>query len=182
MTAASLGATTDGAAPRPGEQLPLFALPDTAGHTVRLWDFKQRRPVVLLFIHGSGCRACRQTLTALAAHRADLEELRAAVLVIAREPAESLGRLRAGLDLPFTCLADTDGAVAARYVPPAGGADTSGAVAMYVADRYGACGLAATAPDAAALPDAGAILAELAHLDEGTCACLVPAWPDEPRG
>lgn len=181
MMAASLSAPSPGAPPQLGEPLPLFTLPDTAGHPVRLWDFKQRRPVVLLFIHGPGCGSCRQALAALAARQADLEELHTAVLVIARDTAESLGQLRAELASPFTFLADTDAAVTARYLPQTAGVNASGVVALYVADRYGVCGLAATAPDAGALPNADAILAELAHLDEDTCACLVPAWPDEPR-
>ena len=181
MTTPFSGAAPSSGAPRRGELLPQFTLPDTSGHAVRLWDFKQRRPVVLVFMHGPGCAACRQALAALAARQADLEELHAAVLVIAPGTAESLGQLRHELALPFTLLADPDGAVAARYLPPATGAGTARAVALYVADRYGACGLAATAADAPALPGADAILTELLPLGEDTCECLVPAWPDEPQ-
>jgi peroxiredoxin len=164
--------------PREREPLPLFTLPNTQRRTVRLWDFKQRRPVVLIFIHGARCGACRDMLAALAARREDLSELHAAVLVVAPDPLDQLARMRASLELPFILLSDADGGLTDRYVPPARSGSGRPA-ALYVADRYGACGLAATADEATQLPDALAILAEIALADEGTCACLVPAWPDE---
>jgi hypothetical protein len=186
--------------PRPGDQLPLFTLPDRAGRAIRLWDFKQRRPVVLAFLHGPGCPTCRAYVAALAARSDDLAVTHAAVLVIvpgavspastiddgstggAADPAEAWAHWADALTpahiLP---LVDREGAVTARYLPPASDQDRR-AVALYVADRYGACGLGVIAPDADRLPTPDAILAELAHADEGTCACLEPAWPAEPDG
>ena len=77
---------TQFALPRVGESLPAFALADTAGHVVRLRDFKQRRPVLLAFLRAPGAAASRTWLAALARERARLDELRVAVLVIAPQP------------------------------------------------------------------------------------------------
>lgn len=172
--------------PRPGDQLPLFTLPDFAGRAVRIWDFKQRQPVVLAFLHGPGCAACHEYLAALAARHDDLAAARAAVLVVvsgamgaAAGAPDGLARWGDALaPAHILPLVDADGAVAARYLPAARDSSRHD-VALYVADRYGACGLAAVAPEAGELPGPEAILAELAHADEGTCACLEPAWPDE---
>jgi peroxiredoxin len=164
--------------PRVGELLPLFTLPNTYGRNVRLWDFKQRRPVVLLCIHGGRCAACRQMLVALAARQPELSESHTAVLVIAPDGLEQLAALRAELELPFTLLSDPRGEVIARYAPSQRQPGGAGAVALYVADSYGECGLASQADEADALASLDDVLAELALGEQGACSCLVPAWAD----
>jgi peroxiredoxin len=134
---------------------------------------------VLLFIHGAYCAHCLQVVRALRERREDLAELRAAVLITAPDPVERLAELRTELALPFTLLSDADGAVAARYLR--GEADSITPTGLFVADRYGECGLAAIAAEAGELPFVDAVLAELAHAEENTCSCLVPAWPETPR-
>jgi peroxiredoxin len=165
-------------APRVGELLPLFTLPNTCGRDVRLWDFKQRRPVVVLVIHGAACAACRWTLEELAARQTELGESRAAVLVITPDGIERLGALRAELALPFTLLSDVRREVIARLAPGRRQPDGTGPVALYVADSYGECGLASLASEADALATPDEVLAELALGEQGACSCLVPAWAD----
>lgn len=158
------------ATPRPGGQLPGFALPSAAGTTVRLWDFKQRRPLLIALTHGADCPTCRAWLAALARERARLEEAQAAVLVLVPEPVERLRTLQAELDLPFTLLA-RDARATAAYLPAP---DTG--VALYAADRYGECVGGWHAADADALPPLDAPLADLALADQGDCECAIPAW------
>ncbi|HEY7984135.1 MAG TPA: redoxin domain-containing protein [Ktedonobacterales bacterium] len=178
MSGVPAGIAAAGRGPRVGELLPLFTLPNTYGRAVRLWDFKQRRPVVVLVIHGAGCAACRDALVALAARQPELGESHAAVLVIAPESVERLAALRAELGLPFTLLSDAGGAVSARYAPGQRRPGGAGPVALYVADCYGECGLAALAEEADALATPDDVLAELALGEQGACSCLVPAWAD----
>lgn len=176
MTGGSTVYATSAHGPLVGQPLPLFTLRNSCGRQVRLWDFKQRRPVVLLFIHSGHCQLCLAAVRELAARREDLAELRAAVLVIVSEAPEVLADLRERLGIPFTLLADEDGTVAARYLSSE--RDEPAPTGLFVADRYGECGLAATAAEASDLPRADAVLAELAHAAQNTCACLVPAWPE----
>jgi peroxiredoxin len=179
MTVVPAVYTASAHGPRVGHSLPLFTLRNSCERQVRLWDFKQRRPVVLVFIHSTRCADCLQLLRTLAARRDDLAEFRAAVLIVAPDATDRLQQLRVQLGLPFTLLSDADGAVAARYLR----SDEAGTalIGLFVADRYGECGLAATAAHASDLPGTGAVLAELAHAEEGTCSCLVPAWPEAPQ-
>lgn len=158
------------AIPRPGEQLPGFALPSAAGTTVRLWDFKQRRPLLIALTHGADCPACRAWLAALARDRARLDEAQTAVLVLLPEPVERLRALQAALDLPFVLLA-RDARTTEAYLPAPGTG-----VALYAADRYGECVGAWRATDADALPPLDAPLADLALADQGDCECAIPAW------
>ena len=154
----------------PGQQLPAFALPSAAGSTVRLWDYKQRQPLLIALTHGADCPACRAWLAAMARERTRLDEAQAAVLVLAPEPVERLRVLQAELDLPFTLLA-RDEHTAAAYLPAPGTG-----VALYAADRYGECVGAWHAADADALPPLDAPLADLALADQGDCECTIPAW------
>ena len=179
MTGASAVHTASAHGPRIGQLLPLFTLRNSCERQVRLWDFKQRRPVVLVFIHSAHCAECLQFLRTLAARREDLAEFRAAVLVISPDETVCLQRVRAELGVPFSFLSDRDGAVAARYLTR--GTPDGAATGLFVADRYGECGLAATAAEASHLPGMVPILAELAHAAEGECSCLVPASPEAPH-
>lgn len=160
--------------PRAGSALPGFALPSAAGRTVRLWDYKQRQPLLLAFLHGADCPACRAWLAGLARDRDRLEEARAATLIALPEPAERLRALQIALDLPFTLLDDQARAAAARYLP-------AGAVgvALYAADRYGQCLDAWHGSDAGTFPALGAPLADFALAEHDDCACTLPAWAPE---
>ncbi|HEV2237937.1 MAG TPA: redoxin domain-containing protein [Ktedonobacterales bacterium] len=178
MSGVPTGIAAPGRGPRVGELLPLFTLPNTCDRAVRLWDFKQRRPVVVLVIHGAECAACRRALAELAARQPELGETRTAVLVIAPDSAARLAALRAELALPFTLLADASGEVIARYAPGQRQPGGAGPVALYVADCYGECGLASLADEADALATPDDVLAELALGEQGACSCLVPAWAD----
>jgi peroxiredoxin len=178
MSGVPSGVAVAGRAPRVGELLPLFTLTNSCGRDVRLWDFKQRRPVVVLVIHTAACDACRRSLVALAARQPELGESHAAILVIAPDGVERLVSLRAELALPFTLLSDATGEVIARYAPATRTAQGRRPVALYVADSYGECGLASLADEADALAAADDVLAELALGEQGTCSCLVPAWAD----
>ncbi len=178
MSGVPIGIAAPVRAPRIGELLPLFTLPNTCGQSVRLWDFKQRRPVVVLVIHGADCAVCQRALAALAARQAELAETHSAVLVIAPDGVERLGALRAALDLPFTLLSDPRGEVIARYAPGPRTPHGRSSVALYVADCYGECGLASRADEADALVSPDDVLAELALGEQGACSCLVPAWAD----
>lgn len=165
----------ESAVPRPGQQLPAFALPSATGATVRLWGFKQRQPLLIALTHGTECPACRAWLAALARERTRLDEAQAAVLVLAPEPVERFRALQAELDLPFTMLA-RDARTAAAYLSAPGEG-----VALYAADRYGECVGAWHAADADALPAVDAPLADLALADQGDCECTIPAWQDDNR-
>ncbi|MFI5274294.1 MAG: redoxin domain-containing protein [Ktedonobacterales bacterium] len=166
-----------GARPRPGERLPSFALPSDAGGTVRLWDYKQRQPVLLALLHGAECATCGAWLAARAGARERLDEARVAVVVVAPEPVERLRALRSALELPFALLSDApERATVASYLAP--GEERAG-VALYAADRYGVCLGVWRAADASGLPALDAPLADFALAKQSDCACALPAWDEE---
>lgn len=161
---------------RVGGPLPGFTLPNTAGGTTRLWEFKQRRPVFLAFLPGGDGTDTRRWLSLLTARRAALADLDAAVLLALPEPVERLRTLQAAADLPFTLLADEDGSVARMY--SAGGKRAEGAV-MVAADRYLQCLGVWRAPSLADLPPLEEPLTLLLAAEQEDCGCGLPAWPEE---
>lgn len=42
--------------------LPYFKLPDACGREIVGWDFRQRTPLVVAFVHGNSCAICRAWL------------------------------------------------------------------------------------------------------------------------
>jgi peroxiredoxin Q/BCP len=100
---------------KPGDTAPDFTLPDQHGRPVSLGAFKGKRVVVLYFYPKDETRGC----TAEACRfRDDFEEFRDAganVIGVSSDPVRSHAAFAEHHRLPFTLLADEDGAVRRRY-------------------------------------------------------------------
>lgn len=161
--------------PSIGRGLPTFTLADTAGVSRRLWDYKQRHPVLLTVLRDTRDPLGRRWLARLAAGRRTLGEYCAAMLVIAPEPIDRLRELQSALDLPFTLLSDPAGEVVSRYLPPASSGER---LAVYLADRYLQCLGRWLIYEDGDLPALGELTASLALAEQDDCACGLPAWPE----
>jgi peroxiredoxin len=180
--------------PEEGYALPTFSLGGADGRTIRLWDYKQRRPVLLAFVHATDCACCRVWLRSLLERQAQLDELRVVTLVVVPEPVERLDALQAELGSVASVLSDAERAVTARYIPTAPTAPVAGSVArstrtttateslrqlvgLYAADRYLHCLGRWFAEDADTLPSLDEPLGEIAFAVQEGCGCSLPAWP-----
>lgn len=97
-----------------GDAAPDFSLPDQHGNTVSLSDHEGRW-VVVYFYPADDTPGCTKEACAFRDSYEDFVEAGAAVIGVS---SDSLEKHRAFADkhrLPFTLLADTDGAVRARY-------------------------------------------------------------------
>jgi hypothetical protein len=104
------------------------------GKIIRAWDYKQKRPLVIAFLH-SDCPHCAAWLEQLAASAADLTEREAIALVIY---AETPPRKAAELAPPLIAACDASGHSHRAFLgreafSPAG----LGRVGVFVTDRYG---------------------------------------------
>jgi peroxiredoxin len=119
------------------------------GKIVRAWDFKQKRNLVIVFLHAD-CARCEQWLSQLAARAADLSEREAFVLAVY---AEAPPRTADMLAAPLIAAADATGysqrAFLGREAFGPAGLDRVG---VFVADRYGELYAQWVAPDSAGLP------------------------------
>ncbi len=104
------------------------------GKIVRAWDYKQKRPLVISFLH-SDCSQCAAWLEQLAANASELTEREAIALVIY---AETPPRKAAELAPPLIAASDTTGhsqsAFLGREAFSPAGLDRVG---VFVTDRYG---------------------------------------------
>ena len=104
------------------------------GKTVRAWDYKQKRPLVIAFLH-SDCPLCAGWLEQFAASAAELAEREAIALVIY---AETPPRKAAEMAPPLIAASDSAGhshrAFLGREAFGPAGLDRVGA---FVTDRYG---------------------------------------------
>lgn len=163
--------------PTVGSGLPTFTLRDTESIPRRLWDYKQRQPVLLTVLRATCDPLAREWLARLLAGRRMLDEYAATMLVVAPEPVERLRELQTTLDLPFTLLADPDDAVVDRYLSLASAGGER--LAIYLADRYLQCIGRWLVREERDLPPLDDIAAALSLADQDDCACGLPAWPED---
>jgi peroxiredoxin len=99
-------------APKIGERLPPFLLPDQRGHLVCLEDLLGPNGLVLSFNRGHWCPFCQIELTALAQAHDDFVELGAKVVSIMPDRQAYVGRLPGEVTGRLSILSDVDNAYA----------------------------------------------------------------------
>ncbi len=128
------------------------------GAIVRAWDYKQKRNLVIVFVHAD-CANCEVWLVQLAARASDLSEREAVGLIIYSEAP-----LRAAENppTPLIAAADVTGHSQRTFLGRDAFASSGLArVGAFVADRYGELHAQWIARDADELPDPDAILTAL---------------------
>jgi peroxiredoxin len=100
------------AAPRPGEQMPPFLLPDETGRLVSLTSLLEKGPVVVSFNRGHWCPYCRLEVDALAGAEAGIASLGAQIVAVSPETSAWAAELKASANAPFHILSDLDGGYA----------------------------------------------------------------------
>lgn len=147
-----------------------------AGETLRAWDYKQKKNLVIAFLH-AGCPRCEHFLERLAARAAELAEREAMALVVFPEPpALTIGSLPAQIVLG----ADVSGRSQRAYL----GEDAFGPaglerVGVFVADRYGELYAQWVGREEGAVPGIGEVLSWLSQIEVACEECGVSHWPTE---
>jgi peroxiredoxin Q/BCP len=121
---------------KPGDSAPDFALPDASGRTVQLSDLRGRKAVVLYFYPKDDTPGCTKEACTFRDQYQDFQDAGAEVIGVSSDSAESHAKFTAKYRLPFTLLADADGAVRKRYGVPATLGLLPGRV-TYVIDKAG---------------------------------------------
>ena len=119
-----------------GDRAPEFDLPDAQGKTVRLADFRGKKPVVVYFYPKDDTPGCTTESCAFRDQYEDFTAAGAEVIGISSDSTESHAKFATKHKLPFTLLADRSGAVRKAYGVPATLGLLPGRV-TYVIDREG---------------------------------------------
>jgi peroxiredoxin len=95
-------------APRVGEPMPEFMLPDQSGRLVTLSELLGRGPVVIAFHRGHWCPYCRVNAAGLASIEAGVRDKGASMVVIMPEVEKFAVELARDSDAHFPILSDMD--------------------------------------------------------------------------
>ena len=95
-------------APRPGDPMPPFALPDEAGRLVGLDPLLSKGPVAIMFHRGHWCPYCRLNVRAVVQAQGQIEALGGHVVAIMPELQQFTTQFKADSAAPFPVLTDLD--------------------------------------------------------------------------
>ncbi|MEY9122686.1 peroxiredoxin-like family protein [Bradyrhizobium yuanmingense] len=95
-------------APRPGDPMPPFMLPDEGGRLVWLPSLLEGGPVAVMFFRGHWCPYCRLNVRAVVQALDRIKAMGAQVVAIVPETQEYTGQLKAESGAPFPILTDLD--------------------------------------------------------------------------
>src|SRR4051812_1768801 len=95
-------------APRPGDAMPSFMLPDESGRLVALSSLLESGPVAVMFFRGHWCPYCRLNVRAVVQALDSIESMGARIVAIMPETQEYTQQLKAEAGAPFPILTDLD--------------------------------------------------------------------------
>ena len=95
-------------APKPGDEMPDFILPDEAGKLVRLETLLKKGPVAIAFNRGHWCPYCRVNTVALTKAHREATEHGGQIVAILPDRQKFTTTLKAETQAPFPLLTDMD--------------------------------------------------------------------------
>ena len=95
-------------APRPGEAMPPFLLPDEAGRLVSLKSLLDQGPLAVMFYRGHWCPYCRLNVRAVIQAQDRIKALGAHTVAIMPEMQQFTEKFKVDANAPFPVLTDLD--------------------------------------------------------------------------
>ncbi|MBR0933847.1 peroxiredoxin-like family protein [Bradyrhizobium jicamae] len=95
-------------APKPGEALPPFLLPDETGALISLQTLIARGPLVVMFYRGHWCPYCRLNVSAVVRAQDRIEALGGRIVAIMPETQKYAAQFKSESGAPFPVLTDLD--------------------------------------------------------------------------
>ncbi len=95
-------------APRPGEAMPPFMLPDEAGRLVSLPSLLAKGPLAVMFFRGHWCPYCRLNVRAVIEAMEGIKAVGGQVVAIMPETQAFAGKFKSDSGAPFPVLTDLD--------------------------------------------------------------------------
>jgi peroxiredoxin len=95
-------------APRPGDEMPPFILPDVTGRLIDLKSLLENGPVAVMFYRGHWCPYCRLNVGAVVQALDRIKALGGQVVAIMPEVQQFAEKFKSESDAPFPVLTDLD--------------------------------------------------------------------------
>ncbi len=98
-----------------GNEAPGFELPDNEGGLVKLYDFRGKRDLLLIFVRGDWCPGCHMMLRTYQRESHRFQEKNILVMAIGPDPVGVNREMVKKLGLDYKVLSDENQAIAVRY-------------------------------------------------------------------
>lgn len=159
---------------RKGQLIPPLSIHTPDGRTVRAWNYKQKKNLVIAFLDAN-CAPCEEFLRTLASGSAALRERESIALIVLIEPPPR--RLTASLPAEVIVGSDIPGRAARAFLGDDGFA-APGFLrgAIFVTDRYGELN-AQWPTERHNFPPLSEILSSLDYVQVACDSCSAPSWP-----
>jgi peroxiredoxin len=95
-------------APRPGDPMPPFILPDVTGRLISLNSLLEKGPVAVMFYRGHWCPYCRLNVRAVIQAHGQIKALGGQVVAIMPEVQQFAEKFKSESNVPFPVLTDLD--------------------------------------------------------------------------
>ena len=95
-------------APKPGDEMPPFLLPDEGGRLIGLKDLLVKGPAVVTFHRGHWCPYCRISINTLAKAQSRIDALGAQMVAIVPDRQQFAAEMRQESNVKFPILSDMD--------------------------------------------------------------------------
>ena len=95
-------------APRPGDVMPPFLLPDETGRLVSLQSLISQGPAVVMFYRGHWCPYCGLNVSAVIQAEDEIDALGGKIVAIMPETQKYAGQFKSDSGAPFPVLTDLD--------------------------------------------------------------------------
>lgn len=152
------------------EVIPYMNLPSDKGGDVNLWDFKQRKNLVIFLYHGVDCRICESYLRELEEAYGDMRSQDAEVVAVSFDSLSKLCEYGKRMRISFLLLSDEKGE-ASRKFTNIDEARKAPYPSVLVTDRYGALRFQRIEAEADALPNAKEVLIWLEYIQSECPEC-----------
>ncbi len=156
------------------QQIPPLTARTPAGQTIRAWDFRQKKNLVVAFLH-AGCRRCKDFLEKISARSKDLAEREAIALIIFAEVPPA--RVIENLPPQIIVATDMTGHSQRAYLGDDAFGTAGQHLGVFVADRYGELYAQWLAREEQRLAGMGELLSWLAQIELACEECGVSHWP-----
>ncbi len=158
------------------ELAPTFILPATFGGLVDVGYFKQRKNLVLVFLHNHECKFCQRVARAFRFFASRYKEENAEVFLIFPEKPKELQSLVENIKLPYKVLADEGGTTLAKFMELYT-EEEEPLIAVFVIDRFGALLDQWFSPREEVFPDQERFLDALNQAEIACPECGIHEWP-----
>ena len=95
-------------APKPGDEMPLFVLPDETGRLISLKDLLAQGPAIVTFHRGHWCPYCRISINTLARAQPRIEAFGASMVAIVPDRQPFAAEMKSDAGVGFPILTDMD--------------------------------------------------------------------------